>query len=60
MLLTALIQILDAITASLTGRLALVPIDLVFAAAFLLGATHLWGRPLWRATTWHDPDSNRE
>ncbi|PYI64586.1 hypothetical protein CVV68_21555 [Arthrobacter livingstonensis] len=58
MLLTALIQVLDAITASFTGRLTLVPIDLVFAAAFLLGATHLAGRPLWRATTWHDTDSS--
>ena len=58
MLLTALIQVLDAITASFTGRLALVPIDLVFAAAFLLGATHLAGRPLWRSATWHEPDSS--
>ncbi|MDQ2743886.1 MAG: hypothetical protein M3Z66_16540, partial [Chloroflexota bacterium] len=60
MLLTALIQILDAITASLTGRLILVPIDLVLAAAFLLGATHLAGRPLWRATTWQEPDSHHK
>lgn len=55
MLLTALIQCLDAITASLTGRWGLVPIDLVFAVAFLLGAAHLSPQPLWRGAAWHEP-----
>ncbi len=54
MILTALIQTLDAITASLTARLGLVPIDLLFAVIFLIGAAHLSTGPLWRATTWHD------
>ncbi|MGI9005695.1 MAG: hypothetical protein ACR2FU_05790 [Streptosporangiaceae bacterium] len=49
MILTALIQFLDAITAMATGRAGLVPIDLIFAAAFTLGAARLsgpwpWGR----------------
>lgn len=54
MILTALIQTLDAITATATGRLALVPIDLAFTAAFLLGAAHLSTGPLWRGTAWRD------
>lgn len=54
MILTALIQTLDAITATATGRLGLVPIDLVFAAAFLIGAAHLSTGPLWRSVTWRD------
>ncbi len=54
MILTALIQILDAITASATGRLGLVPIDLVFATAFLIGAARLSQRPVWRAATWRE------
>lgn len=41
MTLTALIQLLDAITATTTHRLGLVPIDLAFAAVFLLGAARL-------------------
>lgn len=54
MILTALIQVMDAVTASLTGRLELVPVDLVFAAAFMIGAAHLSTRPLWRTTSWHE------
>lgn len=54
MILTALIQTLDAITATTTGRLGLVPIDLAFSAAFLISAAHLSTGPLWRSTTWHD------
>lgn len=56
MILTALIQALDAITASVTGRLGLVPVDLIFAAAFLIGAARLSARPLWRRATWRPPD----
>lgn len=55
MVLTALIQCLDALSASLTGRWGLLPIDLVFAAAFLLGAAHLSPQPLWRGAAWHEP-----
>lgn len=54
MTLTALIQTLDAITASATGRLGLVPIDLAFTAAFLIGAARLSPHPVWRAATWRE------
>jgi hypothetical protein len=57
MVLTALIQILDTVTASGTGRLGLVPVDLVFAAAFLIGASHLSSKPLWRPSSWREPPS---
>jgi hypothetical protein len=58
MVLTALIQILDAGTATATGRLGLVPVDLVFAAAFLLGAAHLSAKGLWRPSSWRDGSPN--
>ncbi|MEO8887927.1 MAG: hypothetical protein ABI301_03380, partial [Jatrophihabitantaceae bacterium] len=54
MILTALIQSLDAVTATVTGRLGLVPIDLAFTAAFLIGAAHLSTGPLWRGASWPD------
>ncbi len=41
MTLTALIQLLDAITAAATHRPGLIPIDLAYAATFLLGAAQL-------------------
>ncbi len=50
MTLTALIQVLDAITATATNRLGLVPIDLIFAAVFLFGAVRLSGLS-WHHTT---------
>ncbi len=59
MILTALIQVMDAVTASFTGRLELVPVDLVFAVAFMIGAAHLSTRPLWRATSWPEIRSPR-
>ncbi len=46
MALTALIQLLDAITAAITHRPGLIPIDLAYAAAFLLGAAQLSGHQL--------------
>ncbi len=54
MILTAFIQALDAVTAAVTARLGLVPIDLAFTAAFLIGAAHLSDRPLWRTTAWRE------
>ncbi len=51
MTLTALIQLLDAITAATTHRLGLIPIDLAFAAVFLLGAAQLSGHHLRRRST---------
>ncbi len=56
MVVTALIQTLDAITASLTGRLGLVPVDLLFAAAFLIGAARLSAGPLRRGAPWRQLD----
>lgn len=47
MTLTALIQLLDAVTAIATGRLGLVPIDLIFATVFTFGATRLSGPRPW-------------
>lgn len=47
MILTALIQFLDAVTAIATGRLGLVPIDLAFAAVFAFGAARLSGPRPW-------------
>lgn len=47
MILTALIQCLDAITAIATGRVGLVPIDLIFAAVFTFGAARLSGPRPW-------------
>ncbi|MGH3124673.1 MAG: hypothetical protein ACRDND_27135 [Streptosporangiaceae bacterium] len=43
MILTALTQFLDAVTAIATGRPGLVPIDLIFAAVFTFGAARLSG-----------------
>ncbi len=47
MILTALIQFLDAVTAIATGRPGLVPIDLIFAAVFTFGAARLSGPRPW-------------
>lgn len=60
MTLTALIQVLDAITATATSRLGLVPIDLLFAAAFLLGAARLSGLQPWRRTTRREGQAPRQ
>jgi len=47
MILAALIQFLDGVTAIATGRLGLVPIDLIFAAVFTFGAARLSGSRPW-------------
>ena len=52
MTLTALIQSLDAATAIATGHYGLVPIDLIYATVFLIGAARLSGHPFWRAAAW--------
>lgn len=44
MLLTAAIQLLDAVSASLTGRSGLIPVDLAFALAFVVAAARLSGQ----------------
>jgi len=55
MTLTALIQLLDATTAATTHRLGLIPIDLAFAAVFLLGAAQLSGHHLRRHSARQHP-----
>lgn len=52
MTLTALIQTLDAATAVATGHYGLVPIDLIYAFVFLIGAARLSGHPFWQAAAW--------
>jgi hypothetical protein len=42
MTLTAVIQVLDAVTAAVTVRSSLIPIDLTFAAVFLASAAWLY------------------
>ena len=54
LVLTALIQLLDAGLDAATGRLTLVPGLLVLTAAFLVGAGRLCGQALWQAATWRD------
>ncbi|MGH9125137.1 MAG: DUF998 domain-containing protein [Acidimicrobiales bacterium] len=54
MVLTAVIQSLDAVTATATGRFDLVPVDLVFAAVFLMAAAHLSTKALWSLSSWRD------
>lgn len=46
MMLAAVIQSFDAVTALATGQFGLVPIDLVFAAVFLVGAARLSGHAI--------------
>jgi hypothetical protein len=48
MILTAVIQLLDAAAAAATGRAALIPVDVTFATVFLASATQLCGPRLWR------------
>ncbi len=59
MVLIALIQVIDAVVDATTGRAALLPIVLVFAAAFLLGATRLFGQACWRFSNWQDSPMRR-
>jgi hypothetical protein len=55
MMLTALIQVIDAIVDAAGGRSTLVPGVLVLGVAFLAGAARLSPRPLWRPESWRDP-----
>ncbi len=54
MVLIAFVQVFDAFGDATTGRASLLPIVIVFAAAFLLGAARLAGAPFWRAEAWQD------
>jgi hypothetical protein len=54
MVLTAVIQVLDAAMDITEGRWPLIPGVLVFAALFLFGAARISGSPIWRAAAWRD------
>jgi hypothetical protein len=54
MLLTLLIQVIDIVVDSTSGRLSLLPPIVLLALAFLLGLMRLAGHPLWKASTWQD------
>lgn len=59
MVYTALAQLIDAIVDAATGRAALLPVVLVFAAAFLVGAARLSGQAWWKADGWRAGESRR-
>ncbi len=52
MVYTALAQLIDAVVDAATGRAALLPVVLVFAVAFLVGAARLSGPAWWKADGW--------
>ena len=54
MVLTAAIQVVDAIVDGAGGRWTLVPGVLALGVAFLVGAARLSPRPLWLPGTWRD------
>lgn len=54
MVFTALVQLFDAVMDIVEGRLALLPILLVYAIAFLIGASWLFGQAFWKAAAWQD------
>lgn len=53
MVLTAIIQMLDAVMDGFEGRWSLIPVVLVFAAVFLFGAARATGYP-WTLAAWRD------
>lgn len=52
MVLTALIQIIDAGMDSIEGRWAVVPGVLIYGIVFLVGAAQLSGQPFWKVAAW--------
>jgi hypothetical protein len=52
MVLTAFVQLLDAVMDLLDGRWPLVPGVLIFALAFFLGAKRLSGHAFWKSAAW--------
>lgn len=52
MMLTALIQLIDAGMDSMEGRWTLVPGVLIYAIVFFLGATRVSGHAFWKAAAW--------
>ena len=57
MVLIALIQILDMINDLVRGDFLLVPVVLAFAIVFLVGASKVFGQPVWHVDPWREPDS---
>ena len=56
MVLTAVIQMLDAVMNGVEGRWSLIPGVLVFAVAFLCGASRAAGYPFWSRAAWCDSE----
>ena len=56
MVLTAIIQVLDAVMDGVEGRWSLIPVVLVFAVAFLFGAARTTGYPFWKLAAWRDAE----
>ncbi len=54
MVLTAFIQVLDAVMDAIEGRWPIVPGVLIFAVVFFLGAARLSGGPFWQLSAWRD------
>jgi hypothetical protein len=54
LLLTALVQLLDAAVDATTGRWVLVPGLVVLVGGFLLGADRLYDRRMWKVNIWGD------
>lgn len=52
MVLIALIQVLDMIDDLIRGDFALVPVVLVFAVVFFIGASKVFGRAAWHVDVW--------
>jgi hypothetical protein len=52
MLLTALVQVLDAGLDLLDGRVAVAPAAAILGIAFLLGSVRLAGHPFWNREAW--------
>lgn len=59
MLLTAVIQILDATLDCLEGRWVIAPGVMLLGIAFLFGAVRAANTPLWKIEAWRDPQLNQ-
>ncbi len=58
MVLIVLIQILDMINDLVRGDFLLVPVVLAFAIVFLVGASKVFGQPVWHVDAWRELDSH--
>lgn len=54
LLLTVLNGLIDLVADLVRGDFLSIPIPLVFVIVFLLAASRLTSRPLWRAAAWRD------